>query len=396
MSGASQIRAEIEAALARRIPSALTPASRIIRQKSATGIGPLDELLGGGLPVGAMTEIVGPECSGRTSLALSFVSHLTRQGKFCAWVDVSDALDPESAAAAGVDLDRLLWVRCGGETRSYAGKIAESQNIAEPPQTARVQLGGNSPHPRSESKGMPSAIGDLLGAQTKHKRDKTIGTPGAPNRPLGTSSRSKPPREEQAASDRLPARRGSYVLEQREAYEPRCAEPQRKSRPEQKHYERASIATAGRDNSHSPLDRPWHRLDQALRVTDLLAQAGGFSAIVLDMGSMLPEYVSRIPLATWFRYRAAAEKTQSSFVILSQHSCAKSSAELALRLDTAAPQSSGTTVFSGLLNHAELMRGRHEEDAENVVPIRKPPQRANSAQWPSGASWAMPRKAAQR
>jgi len=346
--------------------------------------------------VGAVTEIVGPECSGRTSLALSFLGQLTGQGKVCAWVDVSDALHPESAAAAGVDLDRLLWVRCGGQIARSGGRIANSQELAEAPQTARVQLGGNSPHPRSESKGMPSAIGDLLGAQTKHRLDKAIGTPGAPNRPLAATAAALPAQKEQVASDRLPARRGSYVLEQREAYEPRCAEPQRKACPETKRRERAAVASAGRDASRAPADNTWHRLDQALRVIDLLVQAGGFSAIVLDMGGITPEYVSRIPLATWFRYRAAAEKTQSSFVILAQHSCAKSSAELALRLDAAEPRSAGATVFSGWMNHAELLRRRHERGAENVLPLRKPPQRANAAQWRSGAPWAMPRKAGQR
>ncbi|MFZ1009655.1 MAG: hypothetical protein WAN65_22645 [Candidatus Sulfotelmatobacter sp.] len=45
--------------------------------------------------------MVGPECSGRTSLALSFVGRMTGADKVCAWVDVSDNLDPESAAAAG-------------------------------------------------------------------------------------------------------------------------------------------------------------------------------------------------------------------------------------------------------------------------------------------------------
>ena len=73
----------------------------------------VDELLEGGLPVGAITEIVGPESSGRTAVALSFVNQLTHAGKVCAWVDVSDALCPESAAAAGIDLAHLLWVRCG-------------------------------------------------------------------------------------------------------------------------------------------------------------------------------------------------------------------------------------------------------------------------------------------
>jgi len=78
--------------------------------------------------------------------------------------------------------------------------------------------------------------------------------------------------------------------------------------------------------------KPWAKIEQALRVTELLLQGGGFSAIVLDMGSIWPEYASRVPLATWFRYRAAAEQTQASILLLTQHPCAKSSAELLLRL----------------------------------------------------------------
>src|SRR5258705_9497207 len=107
------LRQQIEAALADRIPSALTPPPRLLRPVASIGIPAVDELLEGGLPLGAITEMVGPECSGRTSLALSFVSQMTHAGKVCAWVDVSNALDPESAAATGVDLSRLLWVRCG-------------------------------------------------------------------------------------------------------------------------------------------------------------------------------------------------------------------------------------------------------------------------------------------
>jgi recombination protein RecA len=79
--------------------------------------------------------------------------------------------------------------------------------------------------------------------------------------------------------------------------------------------------------------KPWSRIDQALRVADLLLQGGGFSAIVLDMCSIAPEDVLRIPLSTWFRYRAAAERTQTSILLLTQHPCAKSSAELLLRLE---------------------------------------------------------------
>jgi recombination protein RecA len=113
MPSATALRNQIEDTLAKRIPSALTPAPRIIRPVSPSGIGPVDDLLEGGLPLGAITEITGSESSGRTSFALSFIAQITKTEKVCAWIDLSDTLHPESAAAVGVELQRLLWVRCG-------------------------------------------------------------------------------------------------------------------------------------------------------------------------------------------------------------------------------------------------------------------------------------------
>jgi len=78
MPSALAIRLQIESALAARIPAALTPAPKVVRPVAPTGNEALDEVLKGGLPVGAITELVGPECSGRTSLALQFVAGTTR------------------------------------------------------------------------------------------------------------------------------------------------------------------------------------------------------------------------------------------------------------------------------------------------------------------------------
>jgi recombination protein RecA len=388
MPSAAQLRTAIESSLARRIPSALTPAPRLVRPVAATGIVALDALLKGGLPVGAVSEIMGQECSGRTGLALAFLAQLTQQEKVCAWVDVSDSLHPESAAAAGVDLDRLLWVRCGDGTEGAAKRPANLPQRVQAQQTARVQLGGNSPHPRSESKGLPSAVSDLLGAKPKHTRDKSIGTPGSPNRPLSVPAQDRALREEQVASDRLPARRGDYVLEQREAYEPRCAEPRHKPRPQSKSIDPVRLAGSRNVEVPQPKRKPWSRLDQALRVTDLLLQAGGFGAIVLDMCSVAPEFASRVPLATWFRYRAAAERTQVSLLLLTQHACAKSSAGLVLRLDAGEPTEKGRTVFAGLTRRAQVTRRRFEQEPEKVMPIRRPPQSASIADWHSRTPWA--------
>jgi hypothetical protein len=82
-------------------PSALAPVDLPV----------LDDCLRGGLPRGALSELAGPRSSGRTSLLLQLVAAATRRGEIAALIDASDRLDVASAAAAGVDLDRLLWIR---------------------------------------------------------------------------------------------------------------------------------------------------------------------------------------------------------------------------------------------------------------------------------------------
>lgn len=92
------------------------PASRLeIRpapEMVSSGVPAIDALTGG-LPRGCLTEICGPASSGRTTVLLAALAAATRRGEFCVVVDASDALDPQSAAAVGIELERLLWVRCG-------------------------------------------------------------------------------------------------------------------------------------------------------------------------------------------------------------------------------------------------------------------------------------------
>jgi hypothetical protein len=97
------------------ILSSVVPASHLsIRpapEMVSTGIAALDSLIGG-LPRGCLTEISGPASSGRTTILLAALAAATQRREFCAIVDAGDALDPQSAAAAEIELDRLLWVRC--------------------------------------------------------------------------------------------------------------------------------------------------------------------------------------------------------------------------------------------------------------------------------------------
>ncbi len=235
MKTAALLRTEIERSLEHRYPSALTPLPKTVRDVSPVGIAPIDAILGGGLPVGAITEMIGQTCSGRTSLALAFVAQCTQEGSMCAWVDSSDTLDPESAAAAGIVLRRLLWVRCGTTQKGH---------------------------------------------------------------------------------------------------------------------------------------KPWTSLDQALRAIDLLLQVGGFKVILLDLGDIAAQFGYRIPMATWFRFRQAADRTRCCLLVLGKMSYAQSSAAMVVDCSLTATLGEGGTVLAGSNYQFSVRRERFTQFQSRV---RKPP-----------------------
>jgi recombination protein RecA len=99
--------------LARQVSRAVELPKQKAPERVTSGVEALDALCGG-LPRGAITEIHGEASSGRTTVMLAALAAATRRGETCALIDATDAWDPESAAAAGVDLRRVLWVRCNG------------------------------------------------------------------------------------------------------------------------------------------------------------------------------------------------------------------------------------------------------------------------------------------
>jgi hypothetical protein len=64
---------------------------------------------------GTVVEIEGGPSTGKTSLALSLLAQLTAAGEICAFVDACGGFDPMTAFLSGVELENLLWVRCGGD-----------------------------------------------------------------------------------------------------------------------------------------------------------------------------------------------------------------------------------------------------------------------------------------
>ena len=132
--------------------------------------------------------------------------------------------------------------------------------------------------------------------------------------------------------------------------------------------------------------KPWTRMEQAIRAVDLLVQGGGFGVVVLDLGGIEPQYARRIPLATWFRWRAALERTRTSLLVLSQMGLTGSSAELALRVEAEMPAEG--TVLTEISYKLEVVRRRF---AEGVAGGRKGPGRAQAdaaTVWKAKALWA--------
>jgi hypothetical protein len=251
----------------------VVPASRLaIRPTPETvscGIREMDTLTGG-LPRGCLTEICGTASSGRTSLLLAAMAAATQRQEACALVDVSDAFDPVSAANAGVQFERLLWVRCG------------------------------------------------------HKKKKW---------------------EERDFSRAASASFKSAVL---------AAEDQKKNSSE-------------------------NCTEQALRVTDLLLQSGGFGLVIIDLGDVPVRTVRRIPLTSWFRFQRAVEPTPTVLLVISQAPCTQSCAAMVLKMKAfrkklsaigfqpSAKSPSHAQLFEGLCIESEVLRSRMQRKPAQSV-----------------------------
>lgn len=130
--------------------AAVVPASRLeVRPAPAmasSGIPQLNSLTGGWAR-GCLTEICGPASSGRTGILLSALAQATQRGEVCALVDASDAFHPASAAAARVEMSRLLWVRCGEKPGSQKHRVPPtSHNYSSRDVPGGIQKAAKSGH----------------------------------------------------------------------------------------------------------------------------------------------------------------------------------------------------------------------------------------------------------
>jgi recombination protein RecA len=309
-----------------------------------SGVAELDAVLGGGFPRGSLVELCGSASSGRTSLAFSLLAQATERQEACAFIDVSDSLDPISLAAAGVELPRLLWIRCS----EFEGQEGPDLNLSSyfGPENKEV----NKPY------GFDSAIEKSVQAHGwRHPRELMRGVDKAIPSLIGNRAASAKPAQihvvarcagEQVERDRELPRRGFRP--------PRSLPALRESNP------RSQLRIGGRNV------KPWKRLEQALKTTDLLLHSGGWGVVVVDLGGVSWVDARRIELSTWFRFRRAIENTPTILLLLGEESCAKSCASLVLRCQrradnwshAAARVNTGISTFEGFEVQGEVTRSR--------------------------------------
>jgi recombination protein RecA len=316
---------------------------RVEVELQPSGIAELDAVLGGGFPRGSLVEVCGSPSSGRTSLAFSLLAQTTERQEACAFVDVSDSLDPISLAAAGVELPRLLWIRCGDmgdrepdlKSSSYfapADKEIRKTRSLDSASKKPMQVHGWR-HPRELMRGVDKAIPGLGGKQTEFAESTRLHVVA---RCAG----------EQVERDREPPRRGIRP--------PRSLPSLRESCP----------AHAVRQETRRT--KPWKQLEQALRTTDLLLHSGGWGVVVFDLGGISWVDARRINLSMWFRFRRAIENTPTILLLLGEESCAKSCASLVLRCQRKADKWSRAaetihtraSTFEGFEVQGEVTRSR--------------------------------------
>jgi recombination protein RecA len=146
----------------------------------STGALSLDLALGiGGLPRGRVTEIYGPESSGKSTLAMHVVAEAQRNGGVCAYIDAEHAMDPVYAKAIGVDIDQLLISQpdtgeqaleiCDMLVRSGAIDVVVIDSVAALTPRAEIEGEMGDTHVGLQARLMSQALRKLTGNLNKTK-----------------------------------------------------------------------------------------------------------------------------------------------------------------------------------------------------------------------------------
>jgi recombination protein RecA len=263
-----------------------------------TGWLSVDAALGGGFPRGECSEIAGAASSGRTSMLCALMAAAAARGEVMALVDTLDCFDPVSAAAMGVDLSRLLWVR---------GTMLPSSGASQ---------SSSSSHLRGRAReGAAPASGIKASASSAAMRSRANAGANADERASGAGRRS--------AVDRHGVEHEGHRLG------------------------RASGRAA-------PDDLLARMLDRAIKSFGLVLQSGGFGVVALDLGDVPMRAVKRLPFTTWLRAQRLIEGRDTVGVVIAREPIARSARGVTVRLTG---DGSSAPTWSGAGDRGRLFTG---------------------------------------
>jgi recombination protein RecA len=378
---AAELRRHLEAELADRIPGALSPRERVLPEMVSSGIAALDELTGG-WPLGTLSELFGPASSGRTSVLLAALAAATARGEACALIDAGDAFDPESAAGAGVDLKKLLWVRCGktnSPPRRGGAEKYKNQKINIKNSSASLRL-------RVEDLGMPEPRDIGIWGYGDTETMERIN-------PHLARKASSPRSHEGTKNERItsaPSARGICFLKE--------AADASEDLPPRDKSKNNSVFVSSCLRGEKKYRTAYVRIEQALKAADLLLAGGGFGLVAIDLAGLPPEAARRVPLTTWFRFRRTVEATSTVLLLVSPQPLTQSCAALSLRLDRLSshdgrqlfrlPDSPIARSPDSFLSHAALLTGFRLRAEVIRSPAMRKPMRSARAEIETQAQWA--------
>jgi recombination protein RecA len=292
---------------------------------------------------------------GTASILNMLLARVTRADHYCALIDVSGVFDAQFAAEIDVDLEKLLWVRCGGPRV----KECEAERVAllSEPMSLELMMAGplniNLIEAGGVLAGLTDAGGDVAGSMAV-----------LPEREM-----KKPV---QGVNEAEPVMAGADLL--------------RMERTSIRSLSNAGMSRV-RPGGRLELKQRMKPLEKAFKAADILLQNGGFGFIAVDLSGVDERLLRKIPKATWFRFSRVAEKTQTALVFLASYPTAGNCSAWTLGMKGMRAIWSGsvgaphTNILSDVSFGAEITRSRRRGKTEfpkmfaapGKIPVAKVP-----------------------
>jgi len=287
---------------------------------------------------------------GTASILNMLLARVTRADHYCALVDVSGVFDAQFAAEIDVDMEKLLWVRCGGPRT----KECEAERVAllSEPMSLELMMAGPLNINLIEAGGVLAGLTDA--------GDDVAGSVAV----LPEREMKKPVQGVSLQEQAMVA--GDARQLRVELIESSGGRGWSSSGSLTRRY--SSYGAVGR--SRLDLKQQMKPLEKAFKAADILLQNGGFGLIAVDLSGVDERLLRKVPKATWFRFSRVAEKTQTTLVFLASYPAGGNCSAWTLRMKGMRAIWSGsvgaphTNILSDVSFGAEITRSRRRGKTE--------------------------------